>query len=378
MNATESVTATFTQITYTLSVNVSGIGTVTSSPSGINCGATCSATFNSGTPVMLTATPGMGAVFYGWTGACSGTGGSTVTMNSSQSVAADFVSSGTLARRTWVSSAGSDSNNCSITAPCATFAGAIFKTAAGGEINCLTSGSFGGANITIPITIDCHDNFANAIIASGDNGFIIITSGGTVTLRNISIEGQFAGSGSTGIFIPGTSTVAAVYLDDVLIENFSSNGILDARGATGALGITNSTMRNNAADGIFVQAPGCACSISARLENVHSVGNATGIEVGSGNTAVVSRSVMAGNSTAGVVADTGGTMLVDNTEIAGNGTGVVANGVIVLANSDVYFNTTGVFGSGFTASYGNNRILGNTSEGTTPAVGAVSTDHGQE
>src|SRR6185295_6872512 len=65
-------------------------GTVTSNPSGISCGATCQASFNSGTLVTLTATPGAGYSFTGWTGACSGTGSCSVTLNSAQSVGANF------------------------------------------------------------------------------------------------------------------------------------------------------------------------------------------------------------------------------------------------------------------------------------------------
>src|SRR6195952_5371025 len=60
------------------------------------------------------------------------------------------------ATRTWVSGVGDDVNPCSRTAPCKTFAGAISKTAAGGEINCLDPGGFGAVTITKSMTIDCH------------------------------------------------------------------------------------------------------------------------------------------------------------------------------------------------------------------------------
>jgi endo-1,4-beta-xylanase len=73
-----------------------GSGTVTSSPSGINCGGTCSAGFASGATVTLTATPASGSTFAGWSGACSGTGTCTLSMTASRSVTATFsVSSGT-------------------------------------------------------------------------------------------------------------------------------------------------------------------------------------------------------------------------------------------------------------------------------------------
>ena len=89
MNAAESVTVTFLQ-TETLSVNVTGSGAVTSSPAGINCPSTCSASFVQGTQVTLTATPAAGSGFEGWGGACSGFDNCVVTMNTAQSVTATF------------------------------------------------------------------------------------------------------------------------------------------------------------------------------------------------------------------------------------------------------------------------------------------------
>ena len=67
-----------------------------------------------------------------------------------------FGSSGLLAQasRTWVSGVGDDANPGSRTAPCKTFAGAISKTAASGEIDCIDSGGFGAVTITKSITID--------------------------------------------------------------------------------------------------------------------------------------------------------------------------------------------------------------------------------
>ena len=64
----------------------SGGGTVASSPAGISCGATCSASFASGTSVTLTATPNGTSTFTGWSGACSGTGTCTVTMDASNDI----------------------------------------------------------------------------------------------------------------------------------------------------------------------------------------------------------------------------------------------------------------------------------------------------
>jgi hypothetical protein len=67
-----------------------GSGTVTSAPSGIACGSTCSASYPQGTVVSLTAQPDAGSIFVGWGGACSGAGGCSVTMNAAQAVSARF------------------------------------------------------------------------------------------------------------------------------------------------------------------------------------------------------------------------------------------------------------------------------------------------
>ena len=89
MNAAESVTATFVQ-GLTLSVSVTGGGTVTSSPAGINCPSTCSTSFAGGTQVTLTATSADGSGFGGWGGACSGFDNCVVTMSAAQIVTATF------------------------------------------------------------------------------------------------------------------------------------------------------------------------------------------------------------------------------------------------------------------------------------------------
>jgi uncharacterized repeat protein (TIGR02543 family) len=98
ISADTAVTATFTANgggTYALSVSKVGTGTIASSPAGIDCGATCGASFASGTSVTLTATPGSGYSFSGWSGACGGTGTCTVAMSAARTVAATFTASGT-------------------------------------------------------------------------------------------------------------------------------------------------------------------------------------------------------------------------------------------------------------------------------------------
>src|SRR5690348_4549892 len=85
------VTATFTEVRYTLSVTKTGLGTIVTNPAGISCGSACAIDYPAGTQVALSATPGTGYVFGGWSGACSGTAGCTVAMNAPASVSATFV-----------------------------------------------------------------------------------------------------------------------------------------------------------------------------------------------------------------------------------------------------------------------------------------------
>src|SRR4051812_49447321 len=91
--------------------------------------------------------------------------------------------------RTWVSGVGDDLNPCSRTAPCKTFAGAISKTIAGGEINCLDPGGFGAVTITKSMTISCEG--VTAGIASSNTTGIVINALSTdfVFLKGLDIDG---------------------------------------------------------------------------------------------------------------------------------------------------------------------------------------------
>jgi hypothetical protein len=93
MSAAKSVTATFNLQFFSLTVTKSGLGggTVTSSPAGISCGSTCSASFASNTIVTLTATPSLLSGFTGWTG-CDTVSGNTCRVATSRvrSVNASF------------------------------------------------------------------------------------------------------------------------------------------------------------------------------------------------------------------------------------------------------------------------------------------------
>ena len=78
-------------VLYTLDASTTGTGTISSTPVGISCGSDCTEDYFDGTQVALTAAPGGGFTFNGWSGACTGTSSCSVSMTQSQSVVADFI-----------------------------------------------------------------------------------------------------------------------------------------------------------------------------------------------------------------------------------------------------------------------------------------------
>ena len=113
------------------------------------------------------------------------------------------------ATRTWVSGVGDDANPCSRTAPCKTFAGAISKTADGGEIDVIDSGAFGVVTITKDLTISGESHMAG-VLASGTTGIIVNGAGIVVTLRHLNVNGagKTVNPGVTGIrMVQGASLV---------------------------------------------------------------------------------------------------------------------------------------------------------------------------
>src|SRR3954463_9252159 len=101
------------------------------------------------------------------------------------------------ATRTWVSGVGDDVNPCSRTAPCKTFAGAIGKTAAGGEIDALDPGGFGSVTINKAITIDATPQGGGILAANTFGVTVNAGANDAVVLRGLSIQG--VGTGTNGV-----------------------------------------------------------------------------------------------------------------------------------------------------------------------------------
>ncbi len=215
------------------------------------------------------------------------------------------------ASRTWVSGVGDDVNPCSRTAPCKTFAGAISKTAAGGEISVLDPGGYGGVTITKSMTINGYGEHASILVA-GTNGITINGAGVVVQLKHLQLDGL--GTGLVGI---RALSSAVLIVDDVSIFGFQ-----------------------------------------------------TGIQVDAGN-ALIDHALFTSNSAFGINALGTSSVTVENSLFMNNGTALQAGGTsrLRLANNGIYNNLLGFgCGGGILASAGNNRKGGNGSGGGASCV----------
>jgi len=280
------------------------------------------------------------------------------------------------ATRTWVSGVGDDANPCSRTAPCKTFAGAISKTALGGEINCLDPGGFGALTITKAISIACESLEAGVLVA-GTNG-IIVAAGASdiVVLRGLDIEGL--GSGLDGIKF---NSGAALHVENCVIRGFlgaPGNGIHFAPTATSSLFVHNTIITDNnrgaASAGILVQPTGTGTA-SGTIDGVRLLRSGNGLildgsqTTGSQMDIALSNSIVSGAPLIGVKVNTAAgkapsRVVISQTVIATNNIGISSTGAgadVTLAYSVVAGNNTGL---AFTApaeirSYQTNQLRGN-------------------
>jgi len=295
------------------------------------------------------------------------------------------------ATRTWVSGVGDDANPCSRTAPCKTFAGAISKTAAKGEINVLDPGGFGGVTITKSISIESQDVMAGVLV-SGTNA-IIINAGNSdiVTIKGLVIEGL--GTGLNGIRI---LNAGVVHIEDCTIENFVNRGI-SVENSVGPMQVfvKNTVIRNNFvggavpagnSGGILIKPTG-AGTVTAFIDGSHIDQNQFGLRVENNVRANVYNSSANGNTLFGYIAVSTGAPAVINLEQGtasfNNSIGIRTDGsgaAIRLSRMQITGNlTTGMqaTNSSQIISHQNNAINGN----GTPAgssEGAATANVGQQ
>jgi len=286
-----------------------------------------------------------------------------------------------LAARTWVASAsagGNDAHACSRAAPCKTFAVAVARTIAGGEINCVDADDYGKVTITKSLSIVC-DNTEAGIFAAGTVGITVNTlATDSVTLKGIDIEGF--GTGTVGInFIRG----GTLHVHKVRINHFRSttaapvNGINFAPTLGAALYVSESYLTENGTgfggSGISIAA---AATATVAITNTRIENNLHGIRIinVSSDTlkVAVTDSTIVGNAGAGIVTsstDGPNQLMLKSVLVANNGAQGVTNigpaASTRIGDSIVTGNATGVenFEGSFT-SYKNNQIRLNTVDGT--------------
>ncbi len=250
---------------------------------------------------------------------------------------------GAQATRTWVSGVGDDANPCSRTAPCKTWAGAISKTAPGGEIDAVT--------ITKAITLDGGGGqVASTLVTGGVNG-IVVAAGASdlVIIRNIRVNGVNGGSTLNGIrMISGKGLI----VENCDVFGFGNNGIDIAVSAAAAVTVTNTSVEGSTQRGLSAISTAGANSIKVAIVNSNFEHNAHGVWADNGSQVTVTGSSASNNAGVGFISQaTGGgqqgVMSVFNSTSSLNGVGMQAgggagSGFMKLGNNAIYQNSAGV------------------------------------
>jgi hypothetical protein len=262
-----------------------------------------------------------------------------------------------------VSGVGDDANPCSRTAPCRTFAGAIAKTEAGGEISVLDPGGYGAVTITKALTINGEGTLASVLAGSGVGIVVNAAATDKVVLRNLSISGS--GGGTVGVEILGGTVV----IDKCLISGFVSGfiggiGMFMNASANAYLSITDTNLVGNS-HGVWMSTS--AGFGVAALDNVRITDTpGYGIIMNSNSTHLtLNRSYIYNTGTAAIITNTGnGVVNVNDSVLTNNIVAVSAQAqgsTIRLNNVSLYDNSAAIqVGAGTTlATAGNNKAVGN-------------------
>ncbi len=268
--------------------------------------------------------------------------------------------------RTWVSGVGDDANPFSRTAPCKTFAGAISKTAANGEIDVLDPGGFGSVTITKGITIDGGGGQVASVLATGVNGIVVSAQpGDVVTLANL----RFQGSCSTGNGLSAIKFNSGKGLNVIncYIWNWTTGIDITLSAAGSFVFVSNTTVKHSVTDGLGATTSAGTVKVMV-VESRFTENGGNGLHAKAGSRVVADRSTFSNNTNDGVFADgTGGVGVasISNSSIANNGAaGIEANNTAVgrINNCDIYQNGGNgalVGAGGEIDTWGNNRFVGN-------------------
>jgi hypothetical protein len=267
------------------------------------------------------------------------------------------------ATRTWVSGVGDDANPCSRTAPCKTFAGAISKTANGGEINCIDPGGFGGVTIGKSLTIKCQYT-EGGVLVSGTNA-IVVNAAATdkVTLKGLDINGVGVGAQVSLVGVKVLSAKSVHVLDSEIYRFKAAIAVVPTSANTRVL-VANSHIHNN--DLGVLSAPGNAAGINpvVKLRNNLIADNVCGASVGAFGANGSTPTTTDCGTAASAGLNTGAQILAYSNSFYANDTAVFARGsqsFFSIGNNEIVTNAVGLarLDSGVIKSFGNNMITDN-------------------
>jgi hypothetical protein len=273
---------------------------------------------------------------------------------------------GATSQRTFVRSDGVDNPSCSLAAPCRQFAAAVAAASANGEVIVLDSAGYGPVTISKSVSLIAPVGvYAGISVFTGDG--VTIAAGATdkVVLRGITINGQ---GGANGIVF---SQGAILNVEDCQISNMAVDGIA-ASAVNSQVIVKNTVLRHNAGSGFSIA--GASGNAQATLEGVHLTNNATGLYATGNTTAIITDSVISGNTTGlqGYGPAIGITTIVSShNKITRNSTGVLASATLglvyaMLDGNLLSRNSTAVSIGGGSLGYtsGNNVYTNNSSDGS--------------
>jgi hypothetical protein len=267
--------------------------------------------------------------------------------------------------RTYVSTTGSDTNPCSIIAPCRHFSAAVAVTSAGGEVDALDPGGYGSLTITQSVTIEGQ---GWSYVAPGSSGVAIDVNApsGDVVLRGLSVNGvgeliptgiEFdAGKSLTVencvvrnmnmglLFLSNATTLQTLTVSNSYFNN-NAQGVSIVSNSSSAItaSIDRTVFSENTSSGLFVQGLTSTGPISVAVTDSVAANGEGGflVESSAGHSVTnvsLTHSVAIGNSSYGVQAfGTNATIWLAQTTLTGNASGFMArNGGVVASYGDNY------------------------------------------
>jgi hypothetical protein len=283
--------------------------------------------------------------------------------------------------RSFVSPTGSDSNPCTLTAPCRNLQAALAVTNSGGEIVALgTAGYSGGATVTItqPVSIVSPAGIEAGIIGPSGGPAILVFMAGVVSLRGLTIEGE--GAATDGVqWQGGNGSADRLEIVDCSIRNFTHDGInidvFDGLTVQKTILISNTIASDNGSSGIEI-APGMFFPVRGAIDNATVANNgqngilinATGATGGGFVDVAISNSLAESNGNAGIVVEATGNAKAEikNSTMSNNfNTGLVVSSAIVgISGNSIVLNGAGFSNSGTLNSFVNNAIENNRGSNT--------------